>query len=787
MSQQRVYGLAIGLFLALACAGPSHCVAAAPAPETKVFNVRDFGAKGDGHTDDTAAIQAAVNAFTKDSTRWGLRVRRYGQSFGGVGTGAYSQVVFPPGTYRVSSPIVFQRRGAVLGLGDAVIEQTDPSKEIFYFHSVTQFQVEGMRFKGGSNQLRFWTENIDCSQLIVTDCVFMQSGSYAVECLSFTQKRLQGEDWVNSKPWSPYTLTWEGAKPILTPNSADNTGYWNNSTIMTLDNCRFEDCMRAVASDCDGFSMRNCHVQVHPEADGPIFNFPFGGKNNLYNVKAEINPASGKHPYWIQDGSILSVRDSDFLARGDKGIGFLRANNEQMATWEWFAIILDNCRLTTAGCPDNAIVWLQKGIQPPIVSITNITDTSGKPVNVFAWEDPSDLTDLRKFRTTPGGVADLKDEYKIQFSRNSSNIDLNLPDVLKRFQVDPIPENALQETYVERLAWNYDTLSKQTASILHAADYLPGDDAAADATIAIQKVFDEAKKKSNCLVIFPGRLYRISDTIRLPSKVVVLGAGSVIFQQTNPERAAFSIDDALSAGFKNCQWAGGDCGVRIRTGTDAKARIAFENCRLYDQAVGIQCLSGDGTVDARNQTELMFTRGQFGSTQELITNASHTQLEDIWITCDPRLNDQAAFENRGGAMRVEAMLGVPKLWAGKRGKAPPEIKDWPYSRDTRWYDNWGKLYVLDTRFGGESGGMCNVYNRSTDGTVYIEGGITKFYNSLTRTCILYLDKEPAVAVLRNISVGASNVDGSSHVKRPEGSTKRITVFSSAVMGPDQEY
>ena len=57
-------------------------------------NVKDFGAKGDGVTDDTAAIQEAINAQDR------------GPGGNGRGTtGAPASVYFPSGTYLVSSMI----------------------------------------------------------------------------------------------------------------------------------------------------------------------------------------------------------------------------------------------------------------------------------------------------------------------------------------------------------------------------------------------------------------------------------------------------------------------------------------------------------------------------------------------------------------------------------------------------------------------------------------------------------------------------------------------------------
>ncbi|KAF3902585.1 hypothetical protein ABW21_db0207765 [Orbilia brochopaga] len=65
------------------------------APDYKVFrNVRDFGAVGDGATDDTAAINKAISSGN-----------RCGQDCGSSTT-APALVYFPAGTYLVSSPII---------------------------------------------------------------------------------------------------------------------------------------------------------------------------------------------------------------------------------------------------------------------------------------------------------------------------------------------------------------------------------------------------------------------------------------------------------------------------------------------------------------------------------------------------------------------------------------------------------------------------------------------------------------------------------------------------------
>lgn len=64
-------------------------------------NVKDFGAQGDGVTDDTAAINRAAAAFSSSD----LTTLRCGASCGSTTTlGAV--VYFPEGTYLISTPIV---------------------------------------------------------------------------------------------------------------------------------------------------------------------------------------------------------------------------------------------------------------------------------------------------------------------------------------------------------------------------------------------------------------------------------------------------------------------------------------------------------------------------------------------------------------------------------------------------------------------------------------------------------------------------------------------------------
>jgi len=76
------------------------------------LNVRDFGAKGDGATDDTAAIQAAIDACRFPATSKLLTKRNSpceGFAWGGT-------VFIPAGEYRTTAPLVLHRSMSIQGV-----------------------------------------------------------------------------------------------------------------------------------------------------------------------------------------------------------------------------------------------------------------------------------------------------------------------------------------------------------------------------------------------------------------------------------------------------------------------------------------------------------------------------------------------------------------------------------------------------------------------------------------------------------------------------------------------
>lgn len=119
--------------------GPSAARAAPPEGVRKLLSAADFGARGDGTTDDTAALQAALDAaFATDGTL----------------------LQIPPGTYRVSRTLHIRfskpltRQGGILAPGARLLSAiTDgaPVVEVLSESTVRYLLIDGLGIEGSGS------------------------------------------------------------------------------------------------------------------------------------------------------------------------------------------------------------------------------------------------------------------------------------------------------------------------------------------------------------------------------------------------------------------------------------------------------------------------------------------------------------------------------------------------------------------------------------------------------------------------------------------------------------
>ena len=94
------------------------------------INVKDFGATGDGTTDDTAAIQAAIDA-----------------------AGEFAEVRFAPGTYKVSSALtITSKDNLTLNGNGCKITQNTTLTKTFHLSNVYNVEVFGFELRGKGDE-----------------------------------------------------------------------------------------------------------------------------------------------------------------------------------------------------------------------------------------------------------------------------------------------------------------------------------------------------------------------------------------------------------------------------------------------------------------------------------------------------------------------------------------------------------------------------------------------------------------------------------------------------------
>lgn len=138
-----------------------------PLTPFNVIDVKQYGAIGDGITDDTAAIQSAINAATLD--HWTSVVGTY------VGTGP--TLFFPSGKYKISDSLLFAGpQNFINVVGDKAMlvpDNQETMTDYAFVHSgAYNFSMEGLSFLGFKYAVNLYNSNQDSTFVTVKNCIF---------------------------------------------------------------------------------------------------------------------------------------------------------------------------------------------------------------------------------------------------------------------------------------------------------------------------------------------------------------------------------------------------------------------------------------------------------------------------------------------------------------------------------------------------------------------------------------------------------------------------------------
>ncbi len=383
-------------FALILCATMFLCAAAGQAA---TINVTSYGATGNGSTDDTTSINNAINASASGDT-----------------------VLFPTGTYKITTNITFKSNRNYTGQGNAVLKQatankfcasTENDNGINVLISGLTFQNGGVNFAGSGNVPANNVDITHCTFLNITnstypfnEAIYIPIGATGCDFTSNTFNNVMGDTGI---------LTWDTPSCTFTDNyfTGVNEGMHlngsNNANITIARNTGVN--MHRMGIELQGSGYMNLLVEdnhfshwVNPYNDSFGLSIVQGGAGtnsviNQYNtLLGRPAPATGRFGYGIEVGF-------DETCQYNFSEGYF-----------WYGIIVGGANVTVKnnvvrgptgnGLQPSTIAY-EPGGDPNTTTITGNTQTN----TASFIENPSSLT-----ATIQNG-----DQVKLAWINNSSS------------------------------------------------------------------------------------------------------------------------------------------------------------------------------------------------------------------------------------------------------------------------------------------------------------------------------------------------------------------------------
>ena len=676
------------------------------------INVRTFGAKGDGTTDDSAAFQ---KAFDMVRTLAAKDRKVNGQGWDYVGVPA---VFVPAGEYRISRPLLAPSAFFLEGEDGSVLRFDQAVDVGVYVERAFRVAIQNLKFCGGLSHVSFWTANEDTASVLVENCAFEGCANEAIWTESWCNKVMKTAKDVEAEQFShvcigPYDVKRdESGMPVLSRPKRENR--WANSTRFGMHNCTFIDCGAAYRGACDATSIDHVEVRSGRVQGLPIWSV--GGKVRMTDVHMLANIPGDYNYAWLEinAGQVDVMR---VCAKSSSGFGApLFASVERLGKeriWGDMACVgIEDCMADVAGSKDNALVVFRKGV-PAIAEVRKCREARRQKIDLFKFGLPMEReTDLlRAFnpsesnRKLPVSLA-----HRWLVRENGAEIVENVPAIVKPYLQAPVPESVIAE---------FPSLDKPVLKpnngpfeVFDAEDFgvKLANERKTDESDSLQRLFDVAAKSENPQVILPGRSIWISKTLAIPRRVKILGAGRPVIRCESRDVCVFKVADGeapLAIPFDGIVIDQG--GVACEA--EGEGDILFRNGGLaFNMGFKVTRRGGPLRLEGRDVT----VRGpRFAESR-----GADVRLKDSWTKYSPEEKSPSLFLVNGGTLVCESVLGTPIT-----GKDPFKVTRLPWLKEDEhayWIVNKGG--VVRTRhylYGPEFGGL-GMFDNYDAGKVLIE-------------------------------------------------------------------
>ena len=702
-----IAGRSLAAFLAIACA--AVCA--------RDLRVTEFGAKGDGVTDDTAALQRAADALAS-ANGWSSVPFRRGRPANADFEGPLSRLVFPKGRYRITAPVIFGRKTVCLGERGAEIVQEDPKADAFYCFQAYICRFENLAFFGGACQIDVHTHNSEGANIRVKGCRFLGANECGVQNVSW---RVAGPKFDSRGHRTPATPVgkWmrdrQTKRYVRDPRWNEPLNGNNNSTLTIIEDSLFDDCETAVNINPDGAVVRRCRILSRRSAPSAMV---IHNSCHAYELDVTVrrNPGADVQSAiaCLDSRLCLWLEDSRFRTDDGTGVPVLLYSGVKPSGITPL-IVMENVDAECGG--GRGVVHIVGGRPANALGLIRVRNSSGDEAPAVSFDSTFSEASLAEIRPSP--AIGLEKLFAITLKDCAG---LRVPEGLAARFLRPCPDFAGRDLV------DIPRFPAGNGPLLRAEDDGVDENPDTDDTAAMERFVARLSAEPGAVGILPATMITVTNTLSLRGSFTLAGEGLAVIRGASDTTDFFRAEAGSSVTLANLQIRGGRAQVHARSG----ARVFVDYCFLYDP------VDTALRVDAGGELHL---DGGMSYAMRLYDGAGTATLSEIWYRFLPTSNANEPFRpsasivNRG-RLQIWDLLGVPVVF---RRWSKYDMGDPSHPIvEFRWVDNFGEYASRGMRYGGEWGGLAYVFHYGPAKTL-IEAGYGSYNNTSTHPAPVIAD------------------------------------------------